>query len=280
MSATSQHALRMLNTTVVLHRTCAHLQSSSVHAAAAGRSCEPLSATFASAPCRQSKHTTCRAAAVEAEVSWGVGVKCNTTCAATRTTSRAGSRHFEAVQVAFTCVTSPLLANIDACTLSRRAASKVRKSCGRCTILGCPGGAAPDLTDALLGFGAAASWIEENSSETRHHPVDDSPREEPEPQAGPSPFWLKQDWRNCKIVALFDCDMPQVPAILCMQCKSISYSRLRCRASSKCLLPLHACTKPHLCSACASLAADQLHPKVVNTHSCPVLMRRTMCASH
>ena len=66
-----------------------------------------------------------------------------------------------------------------------------------CTILGAPGELAQDFTDALLAFGALAAWITEAVPDEQPLHLD------PEPGMGPGALWLKEVWRNCKVVALF-----------------------------------------------------------------------------
>jgi hypothetical protein len=77
---------------------------------------------------------------------------------------------------------------------------------GRCSVFGIPGVMADAFTEALMGHGAEASWMEEVDG------VDGSKQEVPElePGEGEGPLWLKAQWHNCKVVALFRADGIQV----------------------------------------------------------------------
>jgi hypothetical protein len=67
--------------------------------------------------------------------------------------------------------------------------------------MGVPGPLVQDYTDALMGYGAAAAWIQEAAPQSGDDALF---YDDPEPGMGAGKLWLKEVWRNCKVVALFD----------------------------------------------------------------------------
>lgn len=82
------------------------------------------------------------------------------------------------------------------------------------------GDAADDFTEALMGCGAAAAWVQEA---LRAGEAGAPIPADPEPGVGRGRLWLKAFWHNCKVVALFDPQLPQVRAAVNLYvCKRVA----------------------------------------------------------